>query len=139
MISQDDYQEVLKMRWEFAALRADFMRTVRDWYARKYSPDQPRVPAGSREGGQWTDGNGGGGINDSRVISDATPNNDWKPGAQYAASQKRSEAYCWNQLTIDNLRCSAAFPVPRRAACRRQAMERYANCLTGKDLPLLNF
>jgi hypothetical protein len=24
-------------------------------YERKYSPDQPRVPAGNREGGQWTD------------------------------------------------------------------------------------
>ena len=24
-------------------------------YERKYRPDQPRVPAGSREGGQWTD------------------------------------------------------------------------------------
>ncbi len=27
--------------------------------ARKYSPDQPRVPAGSSDGGQWTDGGGG--------------------------------------------------------------------------------
>ena len=25
----------------------------------KYSPDQPRVPAGSSDGGQWTDGGGG--------------------------------------------------------------------------------
>lgn len=28
---------------------------------RKYRPDQARVPAGSREGGQWTDGGGGSG------------------------------------------------------------------------------
>ena len=131
MISQDDYEEVLQMRRELAVLRADWMLTLRAHYARKYSPDQPRVPAGSREGGRWHQR--------LAVISDATPNNDWRPGAQYAASQKRSEAYCWNQLTIDNLRCSAAFPAPRRTACRRQAMERYANCLTGKDLPLLNF
>jgi hypothetical protein len=27
---------------------------------RKYSPDQPRVPAGNPDGGQWTDGGGGG-------------------------------------------------------------------------------
>ena len=27
--------------------------------SQKYSPDQPRVPAGSSEGGQWTDGGGG--------------------------------------------------------------------------------
>ncbi|WP_439924834.1 hypothetical protein [Nitrobacter sp. JJSN] len=26
--------------------------------ARKYNPDQPRVPAGSSDGGQWTDGGG---------------------------------------------------------------------------------
>lgn len=36
----------------------------------KYSPDQPRVPAGSSEGGQWTDGGGG----SSRTES--TPNMD---------------------------------------------------------------
>jgi HK97 family phage portal protein len=29
---------------------------------RKYSPDQPRVPAGSTGGGQWTGGGGGGGL-----------------------------------------------------------------------------
>jgi len=27
---------------------------------RKFSPDQPRVPAGNREGGQWTSGDAGG-------------------------------------------------------------------------------
>lgn len=30
--------------------------------AKKYSPDQPRVPAGSPDGGQWTSGGGGGDI-----------------------------------------------------------------------------
>lgn len=29
-------------------------------YEAKYSPNQPRIPAGSREGGQWTDANGNG-------------------------------------------------------------------------------
>ena len=55
------------------------------FYENKYRADQPRVPAGSREGGQWTaDGAGSGSqptdkppINDPRVISDATPDNDW--------------------------------------------------------------
>jgi len=28
---------------------------------RKFDPNQPRVPAGSSDGGQWTDGGGGGG------------------------------------------------------------------------------
>ncbi len=37
----------LRMQWALVKL------------ARKYRADQPRVPAGSREGGQWTDGGGG--------------------------------------------------------------------------------
>ncbi|MBI2713650.1 MAG: hypothetical protein HYX37_04250 [Rhizobiales bacterium] len=48
-------------------IRPDWRRFVRPefqadhpfaLYERKYSPNQPRVPAGSREGGQWTDGEG---------------------------------------------------------------------------------
>jgi hypothetical protein len=46
-----------------------------------FNPDEPRVPAGNPEGGQWT-GEGGHGA----VISDATPDNTWKPGGQYAAN-----------------------------------------------------
>jgi len=75
-------------------------------YERKYRADQPRVPAGSREGGQWTGDGGGGGasaggqpstkpppIDDPRVISDAVPSNDWKPGAQYAQNRRRGEGF----------------------------------------------
>jgi hypothetical protein len=74
---------------------------------RKYSPDQPRVPGGSRDGGQWTREEGSSGThdwlsslganadshhintsspvyNDPRILSDATPDNAWIPGAQYA-------------------------------------------------------
>lgn len=84
----------------------------------KYNPDQPRVPAGSPQGGQWT-GEGAAGassaathsphngaevgsdngsppitpINDSRIISDATPENTWTPGAQYAAGGIGEEEY----------------------------------------------
>jgi len=55
----------------------------------KYDPSQPRVPAGVREGGQWTDGGGGYGDStgdDRRVLSDANPD-EWVPGAQYAQSE----------------------------------------------------
>ena len=55
-------------------------------HERKYSADQPRVPAGNPDGGQWASGEAGGGINDPRVISDATPD-DIKPGAQYAQNR----------------------------------------------------
>jgi hypothetical protein len=79
----------------------------------KYNPEQPRVPAGQSGGGQWTkEGEGGPSsnlsaspqrtevtsdsgpsyaipVNDSRVISDVTPDNTWKPGAQYAQDEVR--------------------------------------------------
>jgi hypothetical protein len=35
-------------------------RLLRHELARKYNPDQPRVPAGNADGGQWTSGGGGG-------------------------------------------------------------------------------
>ncbi len=72
-------------------------------YEAKYRPDQPRVPKGVPEGGQWTDDGGGGGSAGSQsggsgggstnersggstpdvVMSDATPD-PIRPGAQYA-------------------------------------------------------
>lgn len=39
----------------------DETRSLRHALARKYNPNQPRVPAGNSNGGQWTDGNSGGG------------------------------------------------------------------------------
>ena len=52
----------------------------------KYRSDQPRVPAGNSDGGQWTDegGRGGSGLSDGRVLSDATPENFWEPGTEVA-------------------------------------------------------
>lgn len=54
---------------------------------RGYDPNQPRVPAGHSDGGQWTNKSKAGGerINDPRVLSDATPDNHWIIGADYAA------------------------------------------------------
>jgi hypothetical protein len=132
LVSQDD--ELVRQRCaEIAALRReaeDLRRCVdafcrqlpelraeilMDLKAQKYSPDQPRVPAGQSGGGQWTkDGEDGGPsnldapanrgevtyenepsyavpVNDSRVISDATPDNTWKPGAQYAGGIEEDE------------------------------------------------
>jgi hypothetical protein len=83
---------------------------------RKFSPDQPRVPAGSSDGGQWTsDGGGAGGgpspgstrteptagsgRNDPRVLSDVTPDNFSKPGTRLAANDQ-SSGYPANTPTI---------------------------------------
>jgi hypothetical protein len=85
------------------ALAATFNRAIRAYpLSRKYSPDQPRVPSGSREGGQWTTGSGGSPSDaraenskpvrpgdasrpGSRIMSDASPD-PIRPGARYAQS-----------------------------------------------------
>jgi hypothetical protein len=98
---------------QLGELRAEILHEPQ---AQKYNPDQPRVPAGSPQGGEWTkDGEGGGPndlnaaperggvtsengrsyavpVNDSRVISDVTPDNTWKPGAQYAQVEIQNNA-----------------------------------------------
>jgi hypothetical protein len=61
---------------------------------RKYSPEQPREPAGSSIGGRWTVAPGAGvgaqaTRNDTRVISDASPESSFEPGARYAANEDR--------------------------------------------------
>lgn len=96
-------------------------------YARKYDPNQPRVPAGSADGGQWTSG----GPSSGTVAQPATYQ-------LAAANEKQSAAYCWNQMLIDFIYCGTR-PRRLRAACRSQAMERYAACLRGKPLPPLPF
>jgi hypothetical protein len=123
-----DEDELLRQRRaEIVAIRRDLDALVRDVRKlgeelpalvmaelqselRKYSPDQPRVPAGNRDGGQWVGENGDANhdgsradvasirtrvryaadiprdaSNNSEILSDATPDNMWIPGAQYAA------------------------------------------------------
>jgi hypothetical protein len=52
-----------------------------------YDPDQPRVPKGHSDGGQWADT--GGGESNSEISSDATPDNEWRLGSQYAQTRGR--------------------------------------------------
>lgn len=103
MLTQSEYEEVLNMRRQVNYLRVDLDRTARAYCAQKYRPNQPRVPAGSREGGRWTDANGVAisvddgsrsrvRVPDARmvtnpaVMSDATPD-PIIAGAQYAQTQ----------------------------------------------------
>jgi hypothetical protein len=51
------YRLLAVLREEVASLRADLKR--RRELEAKYSPSQPRVPAGNPRGGQWTDRSGG--------------------------------------------------------------------------------
>jgi hypothetical protein len=77
----------------FEALRLDAQYI--DALEKRYNPAQPRVPAGHPDGGQWTSGDWGSAgtasshqaASEQQVLSDATPDNPWKPGAQYAANE----------------------------------------------------
>jgi hypothetical protein len=53
---------LLRLQWLLAAtdMQRKFARFVRATKA-NFNPDQPRVPAGNTDGGQWTSGGGGGG------------------------------------------------------------------------------
>jgi hypothetical protein len=102
-----DQDELLRQRRaEIAAIRRDLETLASDvrkageeclalakaelWAAlKKYSPDQPRVPAGNPGGGQWTSDGENEPANDSRVVSDVTPDNTAIPGAQYAQNTRR--------------------------------------------------
>jgi hypothetical protein len=88
-------EDLLRLRRELAAINAElkFRRFLRALKA-GFNPSQPRVPRGNPGGGQWTSdgGTGGGdgsGRNDPRILSDATPDNEWQPGAQYAQNRPR--------------------------------------------------
>lgn len=55
-----DHEELLELRRNLTAARAELFSIKKLLRARriKFSPDQPRVPAGQREGGQWTNSGG---------------------------------------------------------------------------------
>ena len=97
------YRLLAVLREEVAELRAELKRRrAADRNESKYSPSQPRVPRGNPDGGQWTDGGGGGsptlnptdganrkpGIDDPRVISDPDPESV-RAGDRYAQGNRR--------------------------------------------------
>lgn len=53
-----------------------------------FDPNQPRVPRGHSDGGQWTRT---GGSDEGRVLSDATSDNFWKPGTRVAQNESGNE------------------------------------------------
>jgi hypothetical protein len=68
---------------------------------RGYDANQPRVPAGHPDGGQWTSHGGGGGINYSQQMPDVTPDDDWIWGPDYAAVGHHYAArQAWQDLPL---------------------------------------
>lgn len=52
---------LLRLRIALIELRRDRLQRRLRLPARKYRADQPRIPSGHADGGQWTDGSGGSG------------------------------------------------------------------------------
>jgi hypothetical protein len=89
-------------------------------YVVKFNADQPRVPAGNPDGGQWT--------------SESSENRREKE-TDVAVRSKPSEAECDAQFERDLEICRMI----RSQACYGQAMARYAACRTGRPIPPLVF
>ena len=54
LVAQEEFErELLELRWLVKSLRTDLLLLD---LRHKYSPSQPRVPAGNPDGGQWTSG-----------------------------------------------------------------------------------
>jgi hypothetical protein len=74
MDADRDYRsEVLDLRCKIAGLLVDRALLRLGLALKAYSPDQPRVPAGSAEGGRWTSGRGGVGTSEGQPADDGTP------------------------------------------------------------------
>ena len=125
-------EEIVKAHLD--GLAPDELRRVRpDYYwfrfgqaaairaSRKYDPNQPRVPAGNPDGGQWTS-EGGGAV--GRLI-------------QLAARRisPAREAECEEIRRRDEIQCRFV----GLRACWSQAYLRYGNCLAGLPIPPLNY
>jgi hypothetical protein len=123
------------------ALVREWEVVKREFYARKFDPSQPRVPAGGPGGGQWR--NDGGTTVPATIAPTASAPETTASGTasvdDIKVAMAPSESFCWNQMQIDFLLCDSLRSVSRIMPCRSQAMERYAACLRGKPLPPLPY
>lgn len=91
----------------------------------KFNPDQPRVPAGNPDGGQWT-----GGSSESTGASDL-PSSDAIAGM----SSRALRAACEAQFDRDIFQCRMV----GLRSCDDQAYQRYAACLARQQIPPFNY
>jgi hypothetical protein len=88
----------------------------------KFDPNQPRVPSGNPDGGQWTGGN-----------AQASSQQATRIAARRISPAKKAE--CEEQYASDKFHCQMV-GLP---GCYAQAMLRYANCSQGLQIPPLNY
>lgn len=75
--------DIMDKHAAFAGAINQYLRLVQDWEIRRFDPNQPRIPAGQPNAGQWLDENGGASVSDEALIAEA-PRSD-SPQAPPAA------------------------------------------------------
>jgi hypothetical protein len=97
-------------------------------YARKYDANQPRVPAGNPDVGQWS--------SDGELSSEQSAESADSPTDFSAARRRRGvEAECDAQYKRDTVICNLV----KTPLCWKQTMARYAAFLGGHPIPELRF
>jgi hypothetical protein len=96
----------------------------------KFDPNQPRVPTGSPEGGQWT-ANGGSAGAEAGIVGITAETLELS--AARISSQRRAE--CEEQYRDDIFKCNLL----RTRSCWAQAEFRKAQCLIGGYVPPIYF
>jgi hypothetical protein len=125
-----EVSDIDKVRVALQAIEIEVLTLKRGLLLRKYSPDQPRVPAGNPDGGRWTGGSGSsldGSLPASRRID--------RPQLATRRLSRAREQFCEDQYRRDTFHCTMV-GLP---GCHAQAMLRYSNCLAGRPIPPLNY
>jgi hypothetical protein len=112
------YRVLAALREEVAQVKAEMLRR-RLAEQTKYSPSQPRVPAGNPRGGQWTDRSGGGGSFGGFGGGDGTESGDGGGGGDatadtplaFQADDSTGSLDDWNKL-LDRLANDGSNPKP---------------------------
>jgi hypothetical protein len=138
-----EYVEIESLRRSMAWVRCELDAVKRELQERKagFDANQPRVPAGNPDGGQWTRSDGAPGpqytdagrFSDPLVMSDA--NLEDRVRVAIRRISPTLEAECEAQYQRDIFQCKMV----GLRACYAQAMLRLSNCLTGRPVPPLNY
>lgn len=122
--------------------RRDVAALKRDLLARKFDPNQPRVPKDQPGGGRWTkdflSADARLALAIERVDPQVLAQAGGRGGRGGRGPSQRLDAICEAQLAMDVLVCRRARP-NRRESCYAQANQRYSNCLSGRQIPPLNY
>lgn len=114
-----DAHHFVRPDWRRSVQPGSDLSSVFELYESKYSPNQPRVPAGDPAGGQWT--------------SDDGPETDASQTRVAARISPGREAECEFQYRQDTFICNLV----GTRSCWAQAAFRRAQCLIGGYVPPL--